>query len=343
MATLRVLVAGAGSVGGFVGGLLAAHGHRVTLLGRPATLGAIEAAGGLHLTGLHADGRPGLDLRATRDALTLAADPAVIPAPDVILVTVKSRDTEALSTALAARFTQAPVVSLQNGVAHLPVLRAIFGPARTIAGMIPFNVVSMGKGRFHRGTGGGVVLDARAGGLAAELATPELPLRTEAQIERVLWGKLLVNLNNALNALSGLPLRDQLLDRGWRRLYADQIDEARRVLAASGITPISPFPLSSASYARLLRLPTPLFAALARRGLAMDETARSSMWEDLERGRPTEIGVLQGEILRLAAAIGRPAPVIAAIASLVEAAEVAKQGTPRLTVGACRAAIVRRR
>lgn len=340
---LHVLVAGTGSVGGFVGGLLAAHGHRVTLLGRPAALAAIEAAGGLRLTGLHADGRPGLDLRVGRAALTLATDPADLPEPDVILVTVKSRDTAALAAALAARFGSAPVVSLQNGVAHLPVLRAAFGPARTVAGMIPFNVVSMGNGRFHRGTGGGIVLDARAGALASGLATSELPLRTDGHIERVLWGKLLVNLNNALNALSGLPLRAQLLDRGWRRLYADQIDEARGVLAASGIAPISPFPISAANFARLLRLPTPLFAALARRSLAMDEEARSSMWEDLERRRPTEIDVLQGEILRLAASSGGDAPVIAAIASLVAAAEAAGQGSPGLTAAACRAAVLRRR
>ena len=53
----------------------------------------------------------------------------------------------------------------------------------------------------------------------------------------VLWGKLLLNLNNALNALAGVPLAAELADRRWRRLLAAQIGEALAVLKAAGIRP----------------------------------------------------------------------------------------------------------
>ena len=65
--------------------------------------------------------------------------------------------------------------------------------------------------------------------------------------------------------------------------------------------------------------------------LAIDPEARSSMWEDLERRRPTEIDYLQGAIVAMAAKLGVPVPINARIAELVRAAEAAGGGSPRLT------------
>lgn len=56
-------------------------------------------------------------------------------------------------------------------------------------------------------------------------------------IEAVQWGKLLINLGNAINALSDLPLLTQLQDRAWRQLMADQMAEALRILSTAGIKP----------------------------------------------------------------------------------------------------------
>jgi 2-dehydropantoate 2-reductase len=82
---------------------------------------------------------------------------------------------------------------------------------------------------------------------------------------------------------------------------------------------------------RILRLPSWLFRRVARAMLAIDPAARSSMWEDLERRRPTEIEHLQGAVLTLAAKTGVRAPLNARIVELIKAAEAAKAGSPRLT------------
>jgi 2-dehydropantoate 2-reductase len=82
---------------------------------------------------------------------------------------------------------------------------------------------------------------------------------------------------------------------------------------------------------RILRLPNWLFRRVAASMLAIDPEARSSMWEDLERRRPTEIDHLQGAILRLAGKADVRVPLTKRIVRLVKEAEVARAGSPGLT------------
>jgi 2-dehydropantoate 2-reductase len=146
----------------------------------------------------------------------------------------------------------------------------------------------------------------------------------------VLWGKLLLNLNNALNALSGLALAAQLGDRRWRVLLAAQIREALAVLKSAGIRParIEGVPPQAIPY--ILRLPNWLFRVIAARMLAIDPQARSSMWEDLQLRRPTEIDYLQGAVLELGEKTGVGAPLTRRIVQLVKDAERAGAGPPAL-------------
>ena len=69
-------------------------------------------------------------------------------------------------------------------------------------------------------------------GLRYALNVPGASVAEHADMAGVLWGKLILNLNNALNALSGVPLAAELADRRWRVLLAAQIDEALAVLKA---------------------------------------------------------------------------------------------------------------
>ena len=84
---------------------------------------------------------------------------------------------------------------------------------------------------------------------------------------------------------------------------------------------------------RILRLPDFLFRRLAGRMLALDDRARSSMWEDLRLRRATEIDYLQGVILRLADAAAQPAPLTRRIVALIKAAEAAGSGPPAMQPG----------
>jgi 2-dehydropantoate 2-reductase len=80
-----------------------------------------------------------------------------------------------------------------------------------------------------------------------------------------------------------------------------------------------------------LRLPDFLFFAVARAMVEIDPEARSSMAEDLERGRKTEIDHLNGEVVRLADEAGVPAPVNRRLVELIKAAERAGKSPPRFS------------
>ena len=151
----------------------------------------------------------------------------------MVLVTVKSADTLEIADAIA-RHTPADtvVVSLQNGVGNVPLLRRLLPGRCVLAAMVPFNVIASGEGRFHRATSGDIAIERDDAGTAGRLSVPGLPMRPSSDIAGVQWGKLLVNLNNAINALCGLPLREQLAQRAWRMLFADQIAEGLAAVRA---------------------------------------------------------------------------------------------------------------
>jgi 2-dehydropantoate 2-reductase len=329
-----IVVAGAGSIGCFVGGLLASAGHRVSLLARPRVIAEIGQFG-LTLTSLE-----GASWRVASGQLKLSEVPTILADAGLVLVTVKSVDTAEVAALIAGHAPpDAIIVSLQNGIANVPLLRERLAGRTVLAAMVPFNVISKSEGRFHRATSGDIVIERDAAGTAARLSVPGLVLRTTDNVVGVQWGKLLVNLNNAVNALSGLPLREQLAQRDWRALFADQIAEGLAAVRAEGIQPVSPTPLPSNWTPHLLRLPDALFRIALAPAMKIDPEARSSMWEDLERHRRTEIDYLQGVITGIADRRGLKAPLSRRIVALIKEAEAAQRGSPRLTVDQIRSGV----
>ena len=164
-----IVVAGAGSIGCFVGGLLAGAGRRVSLLARPRMIAEIERFG-LTLTSLE-----GSSWHVASQQLKLSGDPEALAEASVVLVTVKSADTAEIADAIALHAPpDAVIVSLQNGVANADVLRDRL-PGRTVlAAMVPFNVIAAGEGRFHRATSGDIVIERDAADIAAQLSVPGL-------------------------------------------------------------------------------------------------------------------------------------------------------------------------
>jgi 2-dehydropantoate 2-reductase len=319
-------IAGAGSIGCFVGGMLAAGGRRVALLARPRVIAEIEAHG------LRPTSFEGFDQTVARDRLALSENPSLLADAGIVLVTVKSADTAGMADIIARHApADAFIVSLQNGVGNAAVLRERLPGRRVLGGMVPFNVMALGEGRFHRATSGDIVIERDDADTAAKLAVPGLAIRPTANIDGVQWGKLLLNLNNALNALSGLPLRRQLASRPWRQLFADQLAEALAAVRAEGINPVSTTPIPPAWMPPLLRLPDFIFEPLLGRTMKIDPEARSSMWEDLKHGRRTEIDYLQGVITEIAARHGLPAPLSRRIVALIRQAEHDANGSPGLS------------
>ncbi|WP_299374984.1 2-dehydropantoate 2-reductase [uncultured Tateyamaria sp.] len=319
----RISVAGAGSIGCFVGGLLADQGHDVRFLGRSSTVAAC-ATHGLRLTDYS-----GLDVHLRAPKVSNSAAQSLGGA-DIVLVCVKSGDTAQMGAQIAEHAPDAVVISLQNGVANAACLRDLLPHHDVRAAMVPFNVVPTGPGAYHRATSGDILFEA---GPLPDLDAPTLRWRGHPDIAGVQWGKLLINLGNAVNALADIPLLEQLQDRRWRRLMADQMAEALRVLKAAGITPLKSTAAKPQVIPHILRLPTPLFRLIAAQMLTIDAQARSSMWDDLNRGRKTEIDALQGAILDLAARYGRQAPLNARMHALIRAAEAEGEGPPGLSPG----------
>jgi 2-dehydropantoate 2-reductase len=247
-------------------------------------------------------------------------------------VTVKSTDTADIADLIARHApSDAVIVSLQNGVGNVSVLRERLPGRRVLAGMVPFNVIALGEGRFHRATSGDIVVEQDEAGTAAQLSVPHLAMRPTGNIVGVQWGKLLLNLNNALNALSNLPLREQLAQRSWRALFADQMAEGLAAMKAEGIKPVASTPVPPALTPHLLRLPDAVFRLLLGGTMKIDPEARSSMWEDLQRGRRTEIDYLQGVIVQIAQRRALEVPLSARIVALIKRAEADGKGSPGLT------------
>ncbi|MFT7723584.1 MAG: 2-dehydropantoate 2-reductase [Roseateles sp.] len=325
-----ILVMGAGSVGCFIGGLTQLAGVPVHFVGRPRVLAHLRRHG-LRLTDLD-----GLDRHIPPPQLRLHED---IPAglrPDLVLLCVKSGATAEAATALALTMPEGTdVVSLQNGIANTPAARALAPRLHWHAGMVPFNIAELAPGHYHRGTTGSLAVegDAADAALAAwqtALARAGMALTLHADLAPVQWGKLLLNLNNPVNALSGRPLRDQLLQRGYRRVLAALQEEALDLLDAVQRPVAQLSPLPPRRLLMLLRLPTPIFRLAAARMLRIDAQARSSMADDLAQGRRTEIDVLCGEVVRLAGNLHRTAPLNARMQALVEAqAKRRRTYTPR--------------
>ncbi len=308
-----IAVFGAGAIGCWVGGKLAASGADVTLIGRPRIVDQLTR-------GLVISDFEGGEVRC---APQLAITPSAAEKASLVLVTVKSAQTAEAASALAGVIAKtAVVVSLQNGIRNAEVLRAGLPGNRVLAAMVPFNVTRRGEA-FHRASGGILRVDADPANaeLLAACARAALPIEARSDMPAVQWAKLVMNLNNAINALSGLPLATELADRGFRRCLAAAQREALALLARANQPVAKLTAIPPRWMPRLLGLPDAVFTRLARKVVAIDPHARSSMWDDFEAKRPTEIDYLQGEVVALAHRLGGAAPINGKLVELVRAAE----------------------
>lgn len=316
--TARIVVLGSGSVGTYVGGALLGVGADVVLIGRTRMQQRLLQHG-LKLSDMQQR-----EVRLAGSDVPYQLDAQGLASADLILLTVKSSDTASAAGLILQHAGPAvPVLSLQNGIGNAATLRELLPDRPVLAGMVPFNVVQTDDGRLHRGTQGELMVEASP--LLADwlplFASAHLPLIERTDFVEVQWGKLLLNLNNPLNALSGLPLKTQLSQRAWRGCLALLVDEALAMLDAAGIVAVQVATIPPRRLPLLLRLPDWLFKRIAAKMLRIDPEARSSMWEDLQAGRRTEIDYLNGAVVALAASLGRTAPANRLLVELVREAE----------------------
>ena len=179
------------------------------------------------------------------------------------------------------------VVSLQNGVGNTAVLRDRLPGRRVLGGMVPFNVIALGNGRFHRATSGDIVIEKDEARTAEQLSVPGLNDARQPTTSTACNGA------SSCSTSTTRSMRWPICRcaGNWRsghgaRLFADQVAEGLAAIRAEGIKPVSPTPIPMRLLPPLLRLPDPIFEALLGRTMKIDPEARSSMWEDLQRWPP---------------------------------------------------------
>ena len=319
---MKVAVFGTGAVGGWIGGAWASAAIDVVMIGRKPAADEI-ATNGLTISDGSGDG-PSRSIHLPAGTITCTTDPAAMADADVILVTVKSIHTDSAAATIARHGRRdALLISFQNGVSNAERLSAAL-PGRTVLpGMVPFNVVRLGNGRWHKATAGDLMAQdhevTRA--LAQKVGTRPGRLKLADDMVPVLWSKLLLNLNNAVNALSGKTLIEELTDRDYRQVVAATQDEALAAMKLAGIEPAKMGVVPPERLPDVLRLPNALFKPFLKLQ-GIDPEARSSMADDFAAGRQTEIDFLNGEVVALARKHGRNPRANAAIVQLVKEAEL---------------------
>ena len=313
-----ITVLGAGSIGCYLGGMLAAHGQDVTLIARPAMMEAMR--GGFTVSGM--------DGRTVATSPSVTTDHQALAGATTILVCVKSADTAEAATLIKTHAAKdAQIISLQNGLTNPETLAQVLGAGRVTAGMVGFNVVRDAH-HFSQTTEGEIILAPSGQAFADLIAGTPIAAFTHPNMDGIQWSKLLLNLNNALNALSGLGLRAQLEGRDWRRVLAACIAEGLAVAKAENVRlerlgKVHPLLLPG-----LLRLPNVFFLRIAQSMLRISPTARSSMADDYVLHRASEVAWLNGHIADRAQTHNLPAPVNEKVIRAVNAAFADEQRCP---------------
>jgi len=303
----RVAIVGAGAVGCYYGGMLARAGVPVVLIGRPAHVAAMRRDG-LRLS------TAAFDEHVPVEAST---DVAATAGAALVLVCVKSTDTEATAAAIAAHLgPDARVLSLQNGVDNAARLAALLG--RAVAPAVVYVASEMaGPGHVRHLGRGELVIAAdigAPGGLASDdiaalFARAGVPVELSGNVPGALWGKLLLNCGyNAISAITDLPY-------GRMATLPDVMRSVRETVAEC---------LAVAEAARIV-IPGDVWAAVDRIAASMPGQV-SSTCQDLRRGKPTEIDHLNGFVVREGERLGIATPLNRALHALVKALEASKHG-----------------
>lgn len=312
---MRICVVGAGAIGGWLGAKLIQAGAEVTLIARGAHLAAI-AANGLAIE--YSDGRQ----EVVRPALA-TADMAAAGPHDMVIVAVKAQSLPALAAPMRALYgPDTAVVYAQNGIPWWYFFRH-GGPyeGRRIEAVDPGGVIAANTeiervigcvvypaaaierpgvirhiegNRFTLGEPDGSRSE-RAVRLSKLLEAVGLRAPVKIDIRNEIWLKLWGNLSfNPISALTRATLDRIIADKGTYKLAATMMAEAQQVAEALGVR----FPVS---IERRIRMAEEIGAH------------KTSMLQDIEAKRPTEIDAILGAVVELADLTGTPAPTMRAI------------------------------
>lgn len=287
---MRIVVMGAGAVGGYFGAKLAVAGHDLVFIAR-----------GKHLEALRRDGlrvySPGAVLHI--ENMLFTGDIAQAGSADLILFCVKSYDTDVATEALRPIVGENTVIlSLQNGVDNPDKIARRFGDHRTLAGVVYVGAQVIAPGVIEHSSGGRIIFGPRTGPdseakrVGQALAAAAIPGEISADIQTTLWRKLLWNAPFcAISSLTRAAVNDIVESESLTKLATDCMEEVRQ-----------------AAKTRNVELPTQLFSEVFEFSKTLG-AFKPSMLQDLEAEKPLEYEAFNGVIVKLLGAAGKDAPV----------------------------------
>jgi 2-dehydropantoate 2-reductase len=311
---MRIAVVGSGGVGGYFGGRLAAAGADVTFLARGAHLDALRTRG------LQIESPKGnVHIERTK----AAADPSEVGPVDIVFFTVKLYDTEPAIALLPPLIgPDTAVIPFQNGVDSIARLTDAVGPRHAAGGTCYVSAVIAEPGVIRHTAMDHLVFGEVDGRRTARMEAL-LDACRPAGFQSTLSSDIMVDIWTKfvrLSVLSGLttvtrsPLGVVCRDPQLFAMLKDAVREAMRVAHAKGIA-----------------VPSTAIDDVAAAYTALPPQTKSSMLEDLERGRRLELPWLSGALVRIAREVGVETPIHNFITAVLTPFV---GGTPELTARA---------
>jgi len=314
----RIAVIGAGAVGSALGALLHRAGENAVLIARPAHIAAIRQHG------LRVDGDTGNFIAPVEAAETLNFR------PDLALLTVKTQDVIAAVKANQAFLMDVPVVTFQNGIRSDELVAGILPREQILSAVVLMHVTYSLPGKVIVVYRGKLIL-GRPYGLrdskleeVAHILNQIVPTRVTDNIQGAHWLKLIVNLNNALPAITNLTMSQVYADKTLRNLAVGLMREGLRVIDRGNIRLESLLEVSIGLTKLINWMPSGIagrIAAAKVRRLTTVWPLWGSTLQSIQRGRPTEIDYLNGEIMELGKRYGEDTPLNTKIVELVHQVE----------------------
>ncbi|HEY9205852.1 MAG TPA: 2-dehydropantoate 2-reductase [Candidatus Methanoperedens sp.] len=320
----RIAIIGAGAIGSLVGGLLSGAGEDVTLIGRKAHVEAINK------NDLVVEGAMG-EIR-----VNVKAKEHLDFKPDLVFITVKTQDVEAAAYEIRPYVSGIPVITMQNGVRSDDIAAGVLGKENIVSCVVLLASTFLEPGRVTYSSRGRFVIGAPYGFNGKQLENVAavlnkiIPTSIIKDIRCAHWTKLIVNLNNAIPAITGLSIQEVGTRQELRKLSFLLLKEGLDVTKLSDIRLCNLPGVPIGIFKKIFSIPVPIAALILGFLMKSIGAAPGSMGalpvlgstlQSIKRGRSTEIDYLNGEIVALGKKLGKPAPYNAAVVNMVHQVE----------------------